>query len=149
MVRRRSTGSAKKSGGGGTQRGGLAKKGAAKVKEALPPKTNREVMEQKLNGLAAPVLEKYGMPAFDELMTRLETTIEEFNAEVSTLFADLVTQSREDHARMKSMLSPEDGGEEENGGKKEEVLGDVENMSEVEKRLEMRDREAESKSSGT
>lgn len=141
MVKRRGTGSAIKSAVRSSKSRGLAHKGSAKIKEALPPKTNREIMEQKLSGLAAPVLEKYGTPAFDELMTRLETTIEDFNAEVSNLFADMVNQSREDHARMKSMLNPEHGDEQE------EALKNDDNMSEIEKRLEHRDREATSKTS--
>ncbi len=141
MVKRHSTGSAIKSAARSSKSRGLANKGAAKIKAALPPKTNREIMEQKLSALAAPVLENYGTPAFDELITRLETTIEEFNAEVSHLFADMVNQSREDHARMKSMLNPEDSGEQE------EALENDDDMSEIEKRLENRDREANSKTS--
>ena len=139
MVKRRGTGSAIKSAAGGSKSRGLANKGVAKIKEAQPPKTNREIMEQKLSGLAAPVLEKYGTPAFDELITRLETTIEEFNAEVSNLFANMVNQSREDHARMKSMLHPEQGDE------KEDALENDDNLSEIEKRLENRARESSSK----
>ena len=124
--------------------GGLASKGAKQVKDALPPKNNREVMGRKLRQLTTPVLDKYGMPAFDELMERLEGTIEDFNAEVKSLFEDMVHQSREYHARMKSMLAPEEG--DETG--KANAMGNEENMSEYEKRLENMDKEKTSGAKG-
>ena len=43
------------------------------------PESNREVVYQKLEDLTTPILEKYGVPAFDELMHRMEETIKDFN----------------------------------------------------------------------
>ncbi len=124
--------------------GGLASKGIKKVKDALPPKNNREVMDQKLRQLTTPVLDKYGIPAFDELIERLEGTFDDFNLEVTSLFEDMVHQSREHHARMKSMLAPEEGDETEEAG----AMGNQDNMSEYEKRLENMDKEKTSDSKG-
>ncbi|MEE9162226.1 MAG: hypothetical protein V3U35_04555 [Candidatus Neomarinimicrobiota bacterium] len=132
MAERRRTGTKSKG-----KAGGLASMGAKKVKDALPPKNNREVMDQKLRQLTTPVLDKYGMPAFDELIERLEGTIEDFNVEVKSLFEDMVHQSREHHARMKSMLAPEEGDETSEA----HAMGNEESMSEYEKRLENMDQE--------
>ena len=127
-----------------TKAGGLASKGAKKVKDALPPKNNREVMDEKLRQLTTPVLDKYGKPAFDELIERLEGTIDDFNAEVKSLFEDMVHQSREQHARMKSMLAPVEGDDSEEA----QAMGNEEHMSEYEKRLENMDEEKTSGAKG-
>ena len=139
MADRRSAGSAKK-----TRGRGLSNKAARKVKESLPPKTNQEIMDQRLRELSTPVLEKYGVPAFDELMVRLETTIKDFNTEVTTLFDEMVHQSREDHERLKSMLAPNSAVKE---GQAEELENQA-SMSEYELRLENMEREQSAKSHG-
>ncbi|UCH62620.1 MAG: hypothetical protein JSU77_12630 [Fidelibacterota bacterium] len=121
---------------------GRSSKSASKAEEKLQPQNNQEVIRQKLEELTAPILEKYGIPAFDEIMNRLETTVKEFTEEVNTLFSEMVIRSREDHERMKSLLTDDEGDE---GGHDEKTENNVE-MSEFEKRLELMEKENTSKS---
>ncbi len=116
----------------GSKAKGRAKQAATQAGSTPQPQNNRGIVYQKLEEQTAPILEKYGVPAFDELLNRLESTIKEFNEEVGSLFTEMVDQSREEHERMKSLLA-EEGCEE---GEQEEKLENVENMSEFEKKLE-------------
>lgn len=93
---------------------------------------NQEQIQKKLIKLSAPILEQYGQVAFEELINRLETTIQEFNAEVGTLFTEMVDQSKEDYGRLKSLI---DQGEEP-VAEPETGRMDESEMSEYEKRLE-------------
>ncbi len=117
-------------------------KSASKAEETLQPLNNQEVIRQKLEELTAPILDKYGVPAFDELMNRLETTVKEFTEEVNTLFSEMVNRSREDHERLKSLLTEDEGDE----GERDEKPDNDEEMSEFEKRLERMEKDNTSKS---
>ena len=116
----------------GSQAKGQTNKAAKQAKETLQPPNNQEVIRKKLEELTSPILDKYGVLAFDEVMKRLETTVKEFTEEVSTLFDEMVSRSREDHERMKSLLTEDEGNELQPA----EELENEENMSEFEKRLE-------------
>lgn len=129
----------------GSKAKGRAKQAATQAEPTPQPQNNREIVYQKLEEQTAPILEKYGVPAFDELLNRLESTIKEFNEEVGSLFTEMVDQSREEHERMKSLLS-EEGCE---GGEQEEKLENVENMSEFEKKLERIEKVKASEASAT
>ncbi len=119
-----------------------SKRPVNQAEETLQPQNSREVIRQKLEELTAPILDRYGMPAFNEVMNRLETTVKEFTEEVNTLFSEMVDRSREDHERMKSLLTDEEGNEEE----QDEKLENDEEISEFEKRLERMEKEDASKS---
>ncbi len=118
-------------------RGKRQSKGTAKIIEReLEPQNNKEIVQQKLEDLTSPIMERYGTPAFDEIMARLEITVREFNDEVGTLFKEMVDRSHEDHERMKSLLS----GEETDDEKQENEHENGTNMSEYERRLEEEER---------
>lgn len=140
MANRSSGGSAAKSKTAGSGARGQTRKTAPTGAQAPQPKNNREIAYQKLEELTAPILEKYGVPAFDELMNRLESVIKDFTAEVSTLFKEMVNRSREDHERLKSLLVEEEGAEEQ-----QEELENEAKMSEFEKRLEQMEKKKASK----
>ena len=76
--------------------------------ELFRQSNNREQIQKKLIKLTAPILEQYGQIAFEELISRLETTIQEFNTEVGTLFTEMVDQSKEDFGRLKSLMEQEE-----------------------------------------
>jgi len=116
----------------GSQAKGRTNKAAKQAKETLHPPNNQEVIRKKLEELTSPILDKYGVLAFDEVMKRLETTVKEFTEEVSTLFDEMISRSREDHERMKSLLTEDEGNELQPA----EELENEEDMSEFEKRLE-------------
>ena len=142
MANRASGRSGTKAKSTGPRAKGRSKKPDNQAEETLQPQNNREVIRQKLEELTAPILDKYGIPAFDEVMKRLETTVKEFTEEVNTLFSEMVNRSREDHERMKSLLTEEDGNE----GEQDEKLENEKEISEFEKRLERMDKENTSKS---
>jgi hypothetical protein len=127
----------------GSKPKGRKKQGTTQAGSKNQPETNREVVFQKLDELTSPILEKYGVPAFDELVNRLEGTVKEFTEEVSTLFDEMVVQAREDHERMKSLLV--EGENDEQSGEDEDNLVNEEGMSEYEKRLENMDNASDKK----
>lgn len=104
--------------------------------------TSRGIIVRRLVELTEPIMEQYGQAAFDEVMTRMEATIQDFTQEVRTLFTEMVHQSREEHERLKAMLVQDEAVEE---GDVIEEEQDTE-MSEFEKRLENMDQPNESKS---
>ena len=112
--------------------------------ELFRQSNNREQIQKKLIKLTAPILDQYGQIAFEELISRLETTIQEFNAEVGTLFTEMVDQSKEDFGRLKSLM--EQGEEPETEAETGEL--DLSEMSEYEKRLEAMDQEKPESSGG-
>lgn len=116
----------------GSQAKERANKAARLAEETLQPQNNREVIRKRLEELTAPILDKYGMPAFDEVINRLEATVKEFTEEVNTLFDEMVSRLRENHERVKSLLAEEEGNELQ----PEEELENEEEMNEFEKRLE-------------
>ncbi len=142
MANRASGRSGTKAKSTGSRAKARSKKPANQAQETLQPRNNQEIIRQKLEELTAPILDKYGIPAFDEVMNRLETTVKEFTGEVNTLFSEMVDRSREDHERMKSLLTEED----DNEGEQEEKLENDQEISEFEKRLERMDKENASKS---
>ncbi len=89
----------------GKGRGG---KDFTQEEELFRQSNNRELIQKKLIKLTAPILDQYGQIAFEELISRLETTIQEFNTEVGTLFTEMVDQWKEDFGRLKSLM--EQGG---------------------------------------
>jgi|GEM_PF-5665416 len=142
MANRASGRSSTKAKSTGSRTKGRSNKPASKAEETPQPLNNQEVVRQKLEELTAPILEKYGVPAFDEIMNRLETTVKEFTEEVNTLFSEMVNRSREDHERLKSLLTEDEGDE----GEQDEKPENDEEMSEFEKRLERMEKENSSKS---
>ncbi len=131
-VARRKKGTAKGSEAKGKGRGG---KEFTQEEEMFRQTSNQEQIQKKLIKLSAPILEQYGQIAFEELINRLETTIQEFNAEVGTLFIELVDQSKEDYGRLKSLM--EQGEEPE--AEPETGRIDESELSEFERRLEAMD----------
>jgi hypothetical protein len=142
MVDRTRGTSSGRGGAAGAKSKAAGKKGAAKAGSA-EQQANREVAFQKLQEIAAPILEKYGVSAFDELVTRLESTVKEYTEEVNALFQEMVSQSREDYERMKSLLTGQEADEAES-----EEPEEGETMSEYEKRLERMEKENSEGSSG-
>jgi hypothetical protein len=137
--RTRGAGSAKGRTSGAKSKAG-GKKGAAKGAGSGEQHANREIAFQKLEELASPILDKYGVTAFDELVSRLEDTVKGYTEEVDALFKEMVSQSREDYERMKSLLTGQDPDEVE----QEETVEEEETMSEIEKRLERQEKEKSS-----
>ncbi|MFC1620353.1 hypothetical protein ACFL45_11195, partial [Candidatus Neomarinimicrobiota bacterium] len=80
---------------------------------------------------------------FDELVTRLEGTVKGYTEEVDALFKEMVSQSREDYERMKSLLTVQEPDE----GEQEDKVEEEETMSEFEKKLERQEKEKAGKSS--
>lgn len=106
--------------------------------------SNQELIQKKLIKLSAPILEQYGQIAFEELINRLETTIQEFNAEVGTLFNEMVDQSKEDYGRLKSLMEQ---GEEPEAEPETGRMDEESEMSDFERRLEAME-QGKSESSG-
>ncbi len=142
MANRASGRSGTKAKSTGSRAKGRSKKPDNQVEETLQPLNNQEVIRKKLEELTAPILDKYGVPAFDEIMNRLETTVKEFTEEVNTLFSEMVNRSREDHERLKSLLTEDEGDE----GEQDEKPENDEEISEFEKRLERMEKQNSSKS---
>lgn len=124
----------------GSAAGAKSKAGGKRGAASKEPKTNREVAFDKLQTLTSPILEKYGVAAFDELVNRLENTVKEYTEEVDALFKEMVSQSREDYERMKTLLTGQEPDEAE-AEDEEEVAEEEESMSEFEKRLEQMEKE--------
>ncbi|MCH7859959.1 MAG: hypothetical protein IID14_09740 [Candidatus Marinimicrobia bacterium] len=125
----------------GAGKRGTASDPAVELKEQ--PVTTREIMVRRLVVLTEPIMEQYGQAAFDEVMTRMETTLGDFSEEVSTLFTEMVHQSREEHERLKAMLVQDEAVEA--ADTTEEGQEDAE-MSEFEKRLARTGQASESNS---
>lgn len=142
MANRASGRSSTKAKSTGSRTKGRSNKPASKAEETPQPLNNQEVVRQKLEELTAPILDKYGVPAFDEIINRLETTVKEFTEEVNTLFSEMVNRSREDHERLKSLLTEDEGDE----GEQDKQPENDEEISEFEKRLERMEKENSSKS---
>jgi hypothetical protein len=118
----------------GSSQGKTGTKSAKKSSEDKKTLTNHDVVRERLQKLSLPVLERYGESAFDELLARLETTIEEFTTEFETLFTEMIDQSRDDYRRLQNLLAPEENTEAVD----EEAQPDssMDNMSEFERKLE-------------
>ncbi|MBA7565018.1 hypothetical protein ES708_06688 [subsurface metagenome] len=82
--------------------------------------------------MTSPVLEKYGIPALDELFSRIDMAMNEFKEEVDSLFTEMVDQAKEDHGRLKSLLGKDEKAEEEPS----EEVEPAPELSEIERRLE-------------
>ena len=133
---------------GKATRTGAGKRGQASdpvVEAQEQTATTREIIAGKLIELTEPIMEQYGQAAFDEVMTRMEATREEFSQEVNTLFTEMVHQSREEHERLKAMLVQDEAVEEEDPIEE----GPEGEMSEIEKRLERSDQPKGSNSTST
>ena len=101
---------------------------------------SKELVGEKLTKLTIPILEKYGFLAFEEVITRLEITIKEFNEEVGSLFGEMVNHSRENYGRLKLLLDQDAEPEEPTDDESVDDFG----MSELERRLETVEREGKS-----
>jgi len=97
-----------------------------------PLSKGKELLNDSVTEMASPVLEKYGIPALDELFLRIDVAINEFKEEVDSLFTEMVDQSREDHGRLKSLLGKDEQAEEEPS----EEVAPAPELSEIERRLE-------------
>lgn len=95
---------------------------------------NRAAVTVKLEELTLPILEKYGQAAFDELMARLEITLDEFTQEVSHLFTGMVAQAKDDHDKLRGLLDRDNSVEGDENTRP--VMPGDENMSDLERRLE-------------
>ncbi len=95
---------------------------------------NHAVVRERLQKLALPVREQYGESAFDELLSRLEATIEEFTHEYETLFTELIDQSKDDYRRLQNLMAPDEATEAAEEATEPEVA--TEELSEIERRLE-------------
>ncbi len=116
-------------------RRGAQKGRATKAADSTKPADlygKKLVIYKKLKELLNPVMDNYGEAALEELVKRLEVTVTDFNAEVSSLFTEMVGQSKENHAHLKSLLTHDEDAEEETELDTEPVEG----MSDIERRLE-------------
>lgn len=78
-------------------------------------KGREEYLQVKLDDLLAGINESYGQSLLDELMTRLESTIKDFNDEVKGLLAALKENSeKKDQLLEKIKNSPEPVSENKN-----------------------------------
>lgn len=122
------------------ERGGRGRRGGQRgktTKAAVSTKPadmygKKLVVYKKLKELINPVMDNFGLAATEEVVGRMEATIIEFNNEVASLFTELVGQSKENHAHLKSLLTQEEGSETE----PELDEAAFEGMSDIEKRLE-------------
>ncbi len=120
--------------GGRGRRGGQRGK-AAKAADSTKPADvygKKVVIYKKLKELLNPVMDNFGLAATEEMVGRMEVTIGEFNNEVASLFTEMVGQSKENHAHLKSLLTQEEDSEPET----ELDEAALEGMSDIEKRLE-------------
>ena len=69
--------------------------------------TNRDILKSKLDALTSPVMDRYGLTAFDELTARLGATIKAFSDELGELFSRMVSQSQDEYDRLKSLMTAE------------------------------------------
>lgn len=92
----------------------------------------QELLKDSVTEMTSPVLEKYGIPALDELFSRIDMAMNEFKEEVDSLFTEMVDQAREDHGRLKSLLGKDEIAEEEPS----EEMEPAPELSEIERRLE-------------
>jgi len=120
---------------------GRSAKDFSQEEEASRQESNREIIQKKLIKLTSPILDQYGQIAFEELISRLETVIQEYNEEVQSLFTEMKDQSKDDMGRLKSLMVQE----EEPEAEAEADQPDLSGMSEFERRLEAM--EGDSKSS--
>jgi len=93
----------------------------------------KEYVERKLNDILESIGESYSKRMTNELMKRLEKTIREFHGEVTKILDKLETLEDERHKAPEEISAP----------KSEEttVENELSGMSEIERRLEMKERE--------
>ncbi|MFC1480708.1 hypothetical protein ACFL6E_00480 [Candidatus Neomarinimicrobiota bacterium] len=123
----------------GSSKGKTGVKGVKKGSEDKKALTNHDVVRERLQKLSLPILDRYGESAFDELLARLETTIEEFTGEFETLFTEMIDQSRDDYRRLQNLLAPDESVEAVDEEEKADTSGDE--MSEFERKLEEMEQE--------
>ena len=95
-------------------------------------------LQTKLDDLLDGINASYGQSLLDELMSRLEATIDDFNKEVDTLMDSLKKSSEEKEKliqQIKAGKTPKPDAEGESTSEKPEIEEDRE-LSEWEKRLE-------------
>lgn len=122
------------------ERGGRGRRGGQKGKSTKAAASTKPadmygkklVVYKKLKELLNPVMDNFGLAATEEVVDRMEATIGEFNNEVASLFTEMVGQSKENHAHLKSLLTQEEDSETET--QLDETA--LEGMSDIEKRLE-------------
>ncbi len=105
--------------------------------EAQRQESNREIIHKKLVKLTSQILDQYGQIAFEEIISRLESVIQEFNEEVQSLFTEMKDQSEDDLGRLKSLMVQGEEPEKE----PEADLPEMPGMSEFERRLEAMEQE--------
>ena len=102
-------------------------------------KEDREgYLQAKLDDLLDGINASYGQSLLDELMVRLETTIDDFNKEVDDLMDSLKKSSDEKEKLLQQIKSGDikDEVNEEKSKTGEEATGENAELSEWEKRLE-------------
>ncbi len=119
---------------------GRAGKELSQEEESNRQTSNQEIIQKKLTKLTSAILEQFGQIAFEELIGRLETTIQEFNEEVKSLFTEMVDQSKDDLGRLKSLMVQ---GEEDEDEPEPDVTDEA-GLSEFERRLEAMDKDKSS-----
>ena len=95
-------------------------------------------LQNKLDDLLDGINASYGQSLLDELMIRLEATIDDFNKEVDDLMDSLKKSSDEKEKLLQQIKSGDikDEANEEKSKTGEEVTGEKPELSEWEKRLE-------------
>ena len=93
----------------------------------------KEYLTEKLDDLLDGINESYGVTLMEELISRLETTVNEFNDEVNSLMDQLKAIGVKRGELLDKIKSGGNGEEEEERGSEDE---DRRDMSAWEKRLE-------------
>ena len=107
--------------------------------EYMPKKEQREgYLQNKLDDLLDGINASYGQSLLDELMIRLEATIDDFNKEVDDLMDSLKKSSDEKEKLLQQIKSGDikDEVSEEKSTDSEEPTDEKAELSEWEKRLE-------------
>ena len=96
----------------------------------------REYLTEKLDDLLDGINESYGVTLMEELISRLETTVNEFNDEVNSLMEQLKAIGVKREELLDKIKSGGNGEEEEEETGSQERDEDQRDMSAWEKRLE-------------
>ena len=104
--------------------------------------TQKQYLMAKINELTDGIAPGYGEAFLEELMGRLETTVSEFNEEVSELLESLKVRSAERDEKLKEMMERGDDSAAEPSAVNGDVSAAESEMSDWEKRLESKTSDA-------
>ncbi len=99
----------------------------------------KDYLTSKLDDLLDGINDSYGKVLLDELITRLDSTIKDFNEEIQSLMAGLKDNTVRKEELMKRIIIEEKEGpapDSESNGESDEKVEPAAEMSEWEKRLE-------------